>query len=394
MNSAHKLCPPCFVLVLLSFISLNAHTFASDQKDTKITVAAADSSGQAKAASQFLCDGEGDQEEIRQAILALPDVGGIVHLAAGTYDIRHVPETLGGILIDRSNIILEGEGAATKLIQAPNQNTNVIRIIGSDVGYITLRDLYVDANREENQDGEGDPNVSHGRFEFCGIKAFYTFPGGPTGIRNHHITIQNCHVYNARRLGIMLEGSYMKVLNNHLGNANSDVVEILTGPGEIRGNHFVITGETHVAVGSDRADNIIMSDNIVNVKEGADLDIGFRSWSNSYRHVISNNVLTIDKGGHCDFAMDIRGNGASVTGNTVHSSNTESQIPLRILGGNTVVTGNLLENVELLVDDQTDLNLPILISNNILSDSKVTHKKGNLTTGLNVESQSASKPQE
>ena len=37
-----------------------------------------------------------------------------------------------------------------------------------------------------------------------------------------------------------------------LGNAGSDSVEILTGPGQIIGNDVEVTGQTHVAIGSDR----------------------------------------------------------------------------------------------------------------------------------------------
>ncbi|QDU80691.1 hypothetical protein Pla110_24230 [Polystyrenella longa] len=349
-----------------------------------ILVAASNASSKIRAAADFVCDGEGDQEEIRQAILALPEAGGTVRLSGGTFDIKHVPETLGGVLIDRSNVTLAGQGAATKLIQAADQNTNVIRIIGSDVGYITIRDLYVDANSDQNQNDDGDPNVSHARFEFCGIKAFYTYPGGPTGLRNHHITIENCHVHNAKRLGIMLEGSYMNVINNHLGNAGSDVVEILTGPGIIRGNQVEITGPTHVAIGSDRGNDIIMSNNIVRVREGADLDIGFRSWANSERHVIANNVLTVDEGGHCDYAMDVRGKGAAITGNTIHSSNSDQRLPVWITGYNTVISGNLFENVELVIEDLTELKKPILVQGNIFDKSGITHKQGRLVKGSNV----------
>ena len=46
----------------------------------------------------------------------------------------------------------------------------------------------------------------------------------------HDITIRNCIVRNSYRPGILLEGPNMRVLDNLLGNAGSDSVEILTGP--------------------------------------------------------------------------------------------------------------------------------------------------------------------
>lgn len=343
-----------------------------------ILVAAHNSSESDRSAAHFVCDGEADQQQINDAIAALPKVGGIVRLAAGDYDIRRVPGELGGVLITRSNVILAGAGHATTLRQAAGQETNVIRIIGEGVGHITIRDLHIDANRDENPLGEGDPDVSHARFEFCGIKAFRTYPGGPSGEDTQDITIQNCHVHDARRLGIMLEGPNMRVIDNIIGNANSDAVEILTGPGIIRGNYFEITGRTHVACGSDRANDVLMTQNIVHVKSNGDLDIGFRSWAGSQRHVITDNVLRVDAEGKCGKAMDVRGDGTVVSGNAIYSANSETPLPLWLTGGGTVLSGNLLENVTIVVNDKTDKNLPIVVYNNIMSNSTLEHQAGNL----------------
>lgn len=342
-----------------------------------LVVAAHNAAEKSKAAADYVADGEGDQEEINAAIRALPEAGGTVQLTEGTFDIRRVEGALGGVLIERSHVTLAGQGAATKLIQAPAQETNVIRIIGMGVGHVTIRDLYVDANRDANPLGEGAENVSHARFEFCGIKAYRTFPGGPSGEDTHDITIRNCHVVNARRLGIMLEGANMNVVDNFLGNATSDVVEILTGPGEMRGNYAEITGRTHVAFGSDRGNHIIMSDNIIHVTEIGDIDIGFRTWSNSKHHTINGNVIRVEKGGKLGRAMDIRGTETSITGNTVHNEN-DAPLPLYITAGNAVVTGNVFENVTLVVDDETDAQKPILIKDNIMDESSMEHRRGNV----------------
>lgn len=367
-------------IVSLLTVALCGEGSAASGGAATVIVSTHDSSPRSRAQADFVGDGVGDQEEINAAIASLPKPGGSVLLMEGTYDIRKVKDRLGGVIVDRSCVVLAGQGAATKLIQAPKQHTNVIRIIGSDVGHITIRDLYVDANRDENPYGEGDPNVSHARFEYCGIKAYYRVPGGPSGIPNHNVTIENTYVLNARRLGIMLEGPNMRVLNNVLGNAMSDAVEILTGPGQIRGNYVEITGRTHVAIGTDRADSIVMADNVVHVKETGDIDIGFRSWSKSKRHVIANNVLTVDPGGMCTKAMDIRGDGAAVTGNSVHTSDEEERIRLCITGGNTLVSANLFENVVIEVDDGTGLGRPIRIHGNIMDNSTVDYKRGNLVT--------------
>ena len=350
-----------------------------------VVVAARDSSEKSKASADFIGDGEGDQEEIIAAVESLPEAGGTVLLMEGTYDIRKVSGELGGVLIERSDVTLAGQGSATKLVQAASQETNVIRIIGSGVGNIVIRDLWIDANRDENPLGIGDPKISHDRFEYCGIKAFCARPGGSCPEPNHDITIENCTILNARRLGVMLEGVNMNVIDNVLGNAMSDSVEILTGPGEIRGNYFEITGRTHVACGTDRGNSILMTDNIVHVKATGDIDIGFRSWADSRRHVISNNVLTVEKGGRCGTAMDVRGDGAVVTGNCIHGADGEERLPLWITGGNTLVTGNLFENVVVVVNDKTGRNLPIVVNNNILMNSEIDHRAGRLTTSPETE---------
>ncbi|HRK34348.1 MAG TPA: right-handed parallel beta-helix repeat-containing protein [Candidatus Hydrogenedentes bacterium] len=337
------------------------------------TIAARDSADSSKAQATFVCDGEGDQEEINAAIRALPAPGGRIVLMEGTYDIRRVEGSLGGVLIERSNVVIEGQGPSTKLVQAPQQETNVIRIIGSGVGHIVIRNLYVDANRDQNPLGEGDPNVSHGRFEFCGIKAFCAVPGG-SGDPCHNITIENCFVMNARRLGIMLEGRNMRVIDNVVGNAFSDAVEILTGPGEIRGNYADITGKTHVAFGSDRGDNIIMSNNIVHVREGGDLDIGFRSWADSQRHVIQGNIVTVDKGGKCAVAIDARGYGAIISGNHAFTANPDEQMLVKVEAGKSIVTGNVFENTIVKYNDAADSGKPAIVKDNVLVNKPIDSK--------------------
>lgn len=345
-----------------------------------VVVAANNSAERSKATADFVCDGSGDQEEINAAVRALPDAGGTVLLMEGTFDIRKVEGKLGGVLIERNNVTLAGQGAATKLIQAAQQETNVIRIIGSGLGHITIRDLYVDANRDQNPRGEGDANVSHARFEFCGIKAYCQEPGGPGCEPHHDITIENCHVLNSRRLGIMLEGRNMRVINNVLGNAFSDSVEILTGPGEIRGNYVEITGRTHVAIGTDRADNVIMANNIVHVREGGDLDIAFRSWAESQRHVITDNIVTVDQGGKCGIAIDARGYGAIVTGNHVYTA--DSGAPLRVVigAGKSIVAHNVFENVLVETAAATGTGNGVIVRDNILHHSA--------TGGVNIETSS------
>lgn len=344
-----------------------------------MVVATRNSSPKSRDAADFVGDGRGDQEEIYAAIRALPPSGGTVVLMEGVYDIRKVEGTLGGLIIDRSNVTLAGQGAATRLILAPEQNTNVIRIIGNGVGNITIRDLRVDQNRDRNPyNGAEFRNISHGRFEFNGIKAFCAEPGGSCPKPTHNITIRNCTVLNAQRLGIMLQGPNMRVVDNRLGNANSDAVELLGGPGFVMGNFVEITGRTHVAVGSDAGDSVIMANNHVHVRDGGDLDIAFRSWAGSERHVISDNIVTVDEGGCLGLAMDVRGLNTSVSGNVISGPHPGKRLPLWLTGAGMAVTGNHFLNVDVIVNDQTGTDRPILVHGNVMEDSAVVHDAGNL----------------
>lgn len=366
------------LLIVCLALATEAPDAMPRQSGATCIVAAKNSSDAVKSGAQFVCDGKGDQEEINAAIRNLPPAGGIVLLMEGTYDIRKEEGTLGGIIIDRSNVTLAGTGAATQLVLAPHQNTNVIRIIGRDVGGIVIRDLQVDANRAENAEGKGDPKISHDRFEFCGIKAFCGSPGQSGESPTHDITVQNTAVRNAQRLGIMLEGPNMKVIGNTLGNAGSDVVEILTGPGEIRGNQVEITGQTHVAIGSDCANSILMTDNIVHVMNGGRLDIAFRSWKGSQRHVIANNIVTVDSGGSCTQAIDARGSRTVITGNCLHTADTASLMRLSVGGGDALISGNVFENILIEINDTTGANRPIILGPNVLENTQTDVKSGNV----------------
>ena len=190
------------------------------------------------------------------------------------------------------------------------------------------------------------------------------------------MTVRNCWVKDAHRLGIMLEGPNMRVLDNVLGNAGSDAVEILTGPGVIRGNLVEITAKTHVAIGSDRANDMIMGDNVVCVKKGGKLDIAFRSWAGSVRHTLTGNVLTVEDGGTCGLAMDLRGTRTAVTGNVLNGGSAGAR--LLVGGGHTTITGNVFENVQIEIDDTTGEDAPVLFGFNALDRSRVEVKRGRL----------------
>jgi hypothetical protein len=121
-----------------------------------------------------------------------------------------------------------------------------------------------------------------------------------------------------------------------------------------------------------------MANNIVHVRKGGDLDIAFRSWANSERHVISNNVATVDPGGKLGLAMDVRGFDTSLTGNVIRGLEKGDRLPLWITGSGATITGNHFKNVNIIVNDETGMDRPIYLGGNVLENAVVTHEKGNI----------------
>ncbi|MBI3946161.1 MAG: right-handed parallel beta-helix repeat-containing protein [Armatimonadetes bacterium] len=277
-------------------------------------VAASDS--RQKGRADYVCDGTGDQEQIQAAIDALPPAGGSVLLLEGTYDIRRVAGTLGGITIWKSNVCLKGCGPATRLVLARDQLVNVIRVLGDGVGNIVIRDLHIDANRDQNPQDKSIKLLG-GPFESCGIRVGRALIKGFSGELAENVTIDSCTVARAAFLGIMAYGRNMVVVNNHVEDAGSDGIEVLGGPARIANNYVRVTAtrSSGGAIGTDAANDVIISGNQV-ICDGGRFAIGIYTWSHTFRTmVIGNEVFcrsgTIVKG------LDIRGQQTTVVGNTV-----------------------------------------------------------------------------
>lgn len=140
----------------------------------------------------------GGEAAIHAALAELPTAGGRVHLGAGTFVLTRP------IVLDRDNVELRGQGAATRLVLGAKANCPVI-VIGREgtrpdrlVRRVVVRGLVIDGNRTE-QDYEcwGGPCDEQGR----------------TAIRNNGITIRGAEdvlvadvvASRARSGGIVLE---------------------------------------------------------------------------------------------------------------------------------------------------------------------------------------------
>jgi hypothetical protein len=97
-----------------------------------VVVAAQDSSALSKASAQFICDGSGDQEQIKAAIASLPWSGGTVLLREGTY---HCTDNI----VPGAYTTLKGEGVDRTIIDIQGYYMG----IKVDQPYITLQDFTI-----------------------------------------------------------------------------------------------------------------------------------------------------------------------------------------------------------------------------------------------------------
>ena len=85
----------------------------------------------------YLCDGTADDVEINAAIQALPSTGGEVVILDGTYNITAT------IAMNKDNVTLSGNGAATVLKCMSNFSTGVVTVTAD---YCTVRNLQILGN--------------------------------------------------------------------------------------------------------------------------------------------------------------------------------------------------------------------------------------------------------
>jgi hypothetical protein len=292
-----------------------------------VLVATCDSSEASRNQANYVGDCQGDQEEINIAIQSLAETGGIVELAEGTYDIRAVAGTTGGVTIDKSNVVLRGRGTSTRLLLADDQNINVIRIIGDGISTVTVRELYINGNWKHNY----CPT-----FECSGIFAQTT---GATPL--HSITVTEAFVEDSARLNILLDGENSRITNNRLGDAGSDSAEILTGPGVISGNYLEIDETTGYGLSTDQANGVTITGNSIWIlPTGSVVQSVIRTWSGRSRHIIANNHVYAQ--GEINRMLEVNGYINVITDNLFADYNYFKRLSPLIVNGASLVHDNMI----------------------------------------------------
>jgi len=338
------------ILLLLTSFSLYAQSIGPvGVRKTKGTatmlVAASDAPSDIKRIADYRCSGTDDHVQINEAIQALPASGGIVHLSVGDFDIGSVSGASNyyGILIDDSNTTLEGSGWGTRLIlnDDAGDNTGVVRVSGDGIGHITIRDLYINGNSSNQTDTAN--------FDTCGIKVLKT-----STAEMHNVTVENCFIEDCTDLCVMMNGEYMKVMNNTFGDADHDVVEFLVGPAMAHGNYFYIDGSSSYILGSDNADDVVFSNNVVYLASTASIKWVYGFWKNNARNVLADNYIYTEPGAtiHWNIGANLRGINNVVTGNFFYGIEGD-ELDIVVCQGASLVANNYMFRGDIIVYDNT-----------------------------------------
>lgn len=358
-------------------------------RTSTVVVAAADAPGHLKAGADVVCPGRDDHLVINAAVAALPEVGGRVHLTGGSFRIGAMEGTFGGITIARSNVLLTGEGSATRLLlQDGLTDCNVIWIKG-DLQNVTVRDLFIDGNGKTQVPWVRARSGWHGG---NGIKIID--PAGLLGPAPRNVKVENCRIENCQLMAVMAHGMAVEVLNCYFtGDFGSHVIEILGHSGRIDGC-------------------------TLRVKEGDTVAFGF-STDASYNYHITNNKILVEAGGTItshpinNWPPKQYGQGKAegqeyhgvIAGNILNNQGTTGYVRLdgymdavhhNIFRGVPVVIGcpnggmGVTFDHNLLINSSLDIRSPhrdaesrILIDGNQFFNSRVKHTDGIVVWGTN-----------
>lgn len=360
-----------------------------------VVIAAADAPEQLRSTADVVCPGKDDHLVINAAIDALPPSGGRVHLTGGSYSIGGIKGTYSGIKIARSNVLLTGEGSATRLtLQAGLTDVNTIWVCG-DLRNVTVRDLFIDGNADEQVPWVRERSQWNGG---NGIKIINPGPAAdtPGGIADQtprNVKVINCRIEDCQLMAVMAHGTAVEVLDCYFtGNFGSHVIELLGHSGRIEGCTLRVKNGDTAAFGfaTDRSYYYQIINNKIFVEAGGKIT----------SHPINNWPPTSD--GHAVKGREFHG---IIAGNILINNGTTGNV--RLDGYMDVVHNNIFRNVpvvigdplggmgvtfehNLLINTTLEINSPhrgedsrILMNGNQFFNSTVKHTDGNVVWGVN-----------
>lgn len=367
-----------------------------------VRIAASNTSEEAKAGADIVCDGIDDQVEINAALSTYDTVlllDGIYHVNRTNplpIEVDPLPQpgldVQGAVLVTRSHSTLMGQSRNAIIRLGDGEQCNVIRTIGSSLTDIEICNLTIDPNRANN-DASGNEWL-----ENCGIKTRTT--GDAATTRNSNIRIHDITIGDVDGLGAYIWGDDVHLWDSHFENADNDCAELCDGTGgSIRGCTAVISGTVGYVFGTDQFNDFTITENKTTVTAtGYVTGAVHRLWPGYYRGTVSNNTVQCEPGGrinsqvkgfsyltvfsgnvfrgHNNFATwgrtKIELNTTCIfTGNavsfckfvTVQAAGPGQQLLPTDAAGKTLITSNMLENSEAPpADDQLEFSLNVEFS--------------------------------
>ena len=249
----------------------------------------------------YLCDGTNDQEEINNAITALPATGGEVVILDGTYNIT------AKIDVTKDNVSIRGNGNATILKRMFNSSIaeGVITLTGRSG--CKIADLQIDGNK-----------ATHTASYNSGIYLYSS--------SDNTITGNTC---NNNNNGIRFESSSNRnIVTDNTCNSNSNGIRFdLSSDNTITGN---TCNNNNNGIYLSSSSNNTITDNTCNNNNYE----GIRLYSSSNDNTVTGNTCNNNNSGIYLYSSS---NNNTITGNTCNNNSTG--INLNVSSNNTV-TGN------------------------------------------------------
>ncbi|MFO8079626.1 MAG: right-handed parallel beta-helix repeat-containing protein [Armatimonadota bacterium] len=280
----------------------------------------------------------GEAGGVQEALDALPDAGGTVHIPAGRWEIER---TLEIALAERQHLCLEGEGRASVLVNAGASGDPLLSIAGA-IGQwwpdltITVRGIsFVGNHNSGNALVIDHPNDTL-------VDACFFIGHGGTAIslisKGTNATVRDCWMRDCRRAlsaenlhHLTMHGNQTRRLNE--GQMQDEHVYIDRNCREVRivNNHFAY-GDAEGIILDGTAQHVIANNTI----EGFERCI----------YVLGSRDLTINSNYlHGPHAVVLAGgcNGVTITGNTM-INNTEAAVTIEDASGSGghVISSNII----------------------------------------------------
>jgi len=280
----------------------------------------------------------GEAGGIQEALDALPDDGGTVHIPAGRWEVE---STLEIALREGQHLFLVGEGRASAIVNGDTTRAPLLSIVGAIGEWwpdlrITIRDLTFVGNHDSGHalliDHPNDTMIDACFFIGHGGSAVHLISKGTNA------TVRDCWMRDCKRAifaenlhHLTMHGNQTRRLND--GQVQAEHVYLDRNCREVRivGNHFAY-GDAEAIILDGTAQHVISGNTIEGFSKGI-CALGCRDLA------INSNYL------HAPVGIQLAGecNGVTITGNTMINT-TEAAVLIEDAGGSGghVISSNII----------------------------------------------------